>query len=349
MGGGRLVRSLNKYLTVMVIDVNGFYIGERLIPIYGIMYIVGFAAAVLTAIPKARKMKISATNVTCAGVFAGVFGLIGSKLTSILTSIDLIIKYHLSFYEIMANGFVFYGGLIGGMLGLFVYTKAFHLPTAQYFDLFAAGAALGHAFGRIGCLFSGCCYGQPTTGNFYVIYTRTVDPNTPLGVKLLPMPLIEIFCLVTIYIICEIVFYRGKKQGASAIVYVMTYAVARFILEFFRGDAIRGIWGGLSTSQYISFGLLVLCLSLLEYLVLRRNKRQHALAAAPSEAEPLADAPLEAEVLSATDEPLASADVSANAEPSSDADAPASNEPSSDADASANGESLPPTEPPTSG
>ena len=251
----------------MEIEVNSFSLFGREIPFYGIMFIVGFAVAVLTAIPKARKMKLPFTGLACAGVFAGVGGILGAKLLSILTSIRYIIEYKIPFLNIIQNGFVFYGGLLGGALGLFLFTKMFHAPVLQYFDLFAAGTALGHSIGRVGCLLSGCCYGLPTSGGFYVIYRHAIDPNTPLGVPLLPMQLIESFCLIAIYIVCEIVFYRGKRAGVSAAVYALSYATARFILEFFRGDAVRGVWGGLSTSQYISIAVVIFCLSVIGYML----------------------------------------------------------------------------------
>lgn len=260
----------------MEIEVNSFFIFGKEIPFYGIMFIVGFAVAAIAAIPKARKMKLPFTGLACAAVFAGVGGVLGAKLLSILTSIRYIIEYKIPFLDVIQNGFVFYGGLLGGALGLFIFTKVFHAPVFEYFDLFAAGTALGHAIGRIGCLLSGCCYGLPTSGNFYVIYTHAIDPNVPLGVPLLPIQLIESFCLVAIYAISEIAFYRGKRAGISSAVYALSYATARFILEFFRGDFVRGVLGGMSTSQYISIAIIVFCLALIGYLTFRRKKKKTA-------------------------------------------------------------------------
>lgn len=257
----------------MEIKINSFSILGKEIPIYGIMFIVGFAVAALTAIPKARKMKLPYTGLACSGVFACVGGILGAKLLSILTSISYIIEYKISFLGIIQNGFVFYGGLLGGALGLFLFAKLFRASVLKYFDLFAAGTALGHAIGRIGCLFSGCCYGLPTSGGFYVIYRHAIDPNVPLGVPLLPMQLIECFCLVAIYVICEVVFYRGKRAGVSAVVYALSYATVRFILEFFRGDSVRGVLWGLSTSQYISIAVVVFCLSAMGYILYRSKKK----------------------------------------------------------------------------
>ena len=101
----------------MEIKVNGFNIFGREIPFYGLLFVLGFAVAVLTAIPKARRMKLPFTEIACSAVFAGVGGILGAKLLSVLTSINYIIEYHISFLDVVRNGFVFYGGLIGGALG----------------------------------------------------------------------------------------------------------------------------------------------------------------------------------------------------------------------------------------
>lgn len=254
----------------MEIKINGFNIFGREIPFYGLLFVLGFAVAVLTAIPKLRRKGLPFTELACSAVFAGVGGILGAKLLSVLTSIKYIIEYHISFFDIIQNGFVFYGGVIGGACGLFLYAKVFHEPILCYFDLFAAGTALGHSLGRVGCLFSGCCYGIPTTGNFYVIYRSAIDPNTPLGLRLLPVQLIESFCLVAIFVLCEFAFYFGKKRGISAAFYAFSYAVTRFVLEFFRGDLVRGLWGGLSTSQYISIGIFVFCAAVTTLFAVRR-------------------------------------------------------------------------------
>lgn len=258
----------------MEIKINGFNIFGREIPFYGLLFVLGFTVAVATAIPKLRRMGLPFTELACSAVFAGIGGILGAKLLSVFTSIKFIIEYHISFLEIIQNGFVFYGGLIGGALGLFVYGRVFHEPILRYFDLFAAGTALGHSFGRVGCLFSGCCYGIPTTGNFYVIYRSAIDPNTPLDLRLLPIQLIESFCLIAIYALCEVAFYCRTKRGISAAIYVFCYTVTRFVLEFFRGDLVRGLLGGLSTSQYISIAIFVFCSAVVAHFVIRRWRKR---------------------------------------------------------------------------
>lgn len=258
---------------MITISINSFTVFGREIPFYGILMVVGFGIAALTAIPKAKKLKLPLSEVAYSAIFAIIGGILGAKLLSILTSINYIIEYKLSFLDVIQNGFVFYGGLIGGAFALFLYTKIYKLKTSTYFDLYAAGTALGHAFGRIGCLFSGCCFGIETNSAFSVIYTSSVDPNTPLNTPLLPIPLIEAMCLVGIFILSELVFYGIKKPTASTYCYGFCYSITRFTLEFFRGDEVRGLWGYLSTSQYISISIFILCSVLLAVQIYKSRKK----------------------------------------------------------------------------
>jgi len=261
----------------MIITSYGFTLFGKLIPYYGILFFVGFAIAIAISIPKKKKYKIAGVDMVVSAVFAAVGGVVGAKLFYIVTSIPLLIELthqlgRFPFAEVMQGGFVFYGGLIGGAFMLFIYCKIFKFSFAKYADVYAPGTALGHAFGRIGCLFSGCCYGIPTNGPFYVLYPDPSWPDkmTPIGVKLLPTQLIEAMYLIVIFVIAEIVFWKTKKSGITALTYALLYATARFILEFFRYDAERGGFGGVSTSQYVSFFIFLLCYTIIFIRVLRK-------------------------------------------------------------------------------
>ena len=123
----------------------------------------------------------------------------------------------------------------------------------------APSIALGQAFGRLGCFSAGCCYGAPTSGPLSVIFT---DPHSlaPLGVPLFPTQLMEATGNLAIF--CALLLLRRSKKfdGQLFWLYVLFYAVLRFIVEIFRGDAIRGLYFGnaISTSQIIAIGMFLL-------------------------------------------------------------------------------------------
>ena len=196
--------------------------------------------------------------------------IIGAKLLFILVSMDEIIRLKLSVLAVIKGGFVFYGGLVGGLLGLLVYTRQYKMKLTPFLDIYATVLPLGHAIGRVGCFFGGCCYGIRYNGIFRVVYEQTAG-QTPSGVGLLPIQLIEAIALLSLFFLQLFLFKRKKFAGRQAWSYIVSYSIIRFFLEFFRGDKIRGSVLWLSTSQWIS--LIMLCAVPL-YLYYRKKTSQ---------------------------------------------------------------------------
>ena len=163
------------------------------------------------------------------------------------------------------GGSVFYGGLLGGMLaaGLYLWRKK---DRADYGDLGAVAVPLFHAFGRLGCFLTGCCYGVES--GFGFVYHHAVSEEVN-GVSRFPVQLAEMVLNIALFSLLLYWLRKGRHKGKLLQWYLLIYPVYRFILEFFRGDDYRGFLFGLSTSQWIS--LLILLGN--GILVLFRKKR----------------------------------------------------------------------------
>ena len=116
------------------------------------------------------------------------------------------------------------------------------------------GVAFAQGCGRIGCFLAGCCYGKETSAWYGV--TFPADSLAPAGVSLIPTQLISsagdfLFALILFVLQRRLYKKNGKTSGAVAGVYLMLYAVGRFLIEFLRNDP-RGSVGVLSTSQFIA-------------------------------------------------------------------------------------------------
>ncbi len=237
-----------------------FNVFGKTIPVYGLCFMAGVALSALVAVGLIKKRKIDAFDLAGSAIYAMIGGLLGSKLLFVVVSWEQIRAYQLTFLQVMQGGFVFYGGLIGGALGLYIYIKQFRLPLLDFLDIYAVVLPLGHALGRVGCFLGGCCYGMqmPTDCFLCVTYDEPLNALTPRGVPLLAVQLIEAFFLICIFSLLLILFLKNKRlYGGLALVYAFAYAVLRFTLEFFRGDKERGGAFSLSTSQWISLGILM--------------------------------------------------------------------------------------------
>ena len=167
------------------------------------------------------------------------------------------------------SGGVFYGGLIVAVVVAIVYVRRHSLPTWTVGDLAAPGIALAHAVGRMGCLMAGCCFGRPTTVPWAITFESAYAADTvgvPLGLRLHPTQLYDAGAELLIFLFLIFLERRGRPfAGRTFWAYVGIYAIARFIIEFYRGDS-RGMIGPLSTSQFLSILLLPLAVAMLVWL-----------------------------------------------------------------------------------
>jgi phosphatidylglycerol:prolipoprotein diacylglycerol transferase len=181
--------------------------------------------------------------------FGGAF--IGGNLLSLATVLPLILSGERTGWDAFFSiGFVFYGGFLGLTAGILIESRRRKKPVLDYTDTLYRLFPLGQAVGRVGCYFNGCCYGIESDSWLAIPYA--IDG---MSMTVIPVPLIEaLFCfLLGVFLL----IWKPSRIGSYTFVYVISYAAFRFVIEFFRGDEIRGIWGVLSTSQWISLGLIV--------------------------------------------------------------------------------------------
>lgn len=238
------------------------------IPTYSIMIILGLTLSNVIALKIIRKHKLNSDNFILLETYCLSCGMFGAKLLYLFiirNSIDWSQIFNWSYSKnLLQGGFVFYGGLIGGLAGIFIASYLHKIDAKTYITKLIFCVPLAHCFGRIGCYLSGCCYGMPYSGLFYVEYHNI--PYTLCNVKLFPIQLVEaviLFLLAILYF--YLVYYNKKSTSLMPITYFITYAIIRFILEFYRFDAQRGSFGAFSTSQWISLIILISSLLIITF------------------------------------------------------------------------------------
>lgn len=237
---------------------------------YGIFFYSGIFIAATVAMLICTHKKIPRYEIAYSGVYTMIGALLGAKLLFIAVTFRQIIEEAIPLEAYLKGGFVFYGGVIGGAIGLIIYTKQFKMDILPFCDIFAAVLPLGHAFGRIGCYFAGCCYGIPYRGLFAHTYYVTIG-QTPTGIPLFPVQLLEACGLLLIFSVLITVYLKAKeKNGITMLIYLFAYPLLRFCVEFLRGDSERGSFLGLSVSQWISLSAVAGALLLL----IKNQKKQ---------------------------------------------------------------------------
>lgn len=138
-----------------------FTIGSITIHGYGLMIGIGIIAAYYLAEYRANKRGMDVDMILSIAICGVVCGILGAKLLYYVTIFDEILANPKKLLDIN-DGFVVYGGIIGGVLGGYVLSRIKHISFFQYADLVMPSVALAQGFGRIGCFLAGCCYGMPT-------------------------------------------------------------------------------------------------------------------------------------------------------------------------------------------
>ena len=166
----------------------------------------------------------------------------------------------LDILRIWDGGLVFYGAFISCALALWLFCRRHHIAVLRMLDLTAPYAVLAHAFGRIGCFLSGCCYGRPSISCLAVEFPSLGDHTARLPTQLFE----SVFNFALFF---GLLFLRRHRrfQGQIFWSYLGIYAIGRFVIEIFRGDEIRGwvLVPWLHTSQLIALAGLAVAAGML--------------------------------------------------------------------------------------
>jgi phosphatidylglycerol:prolipoprotein diacylglycerol transferase len=265
---------LPRLFTLPAFEVLGRTIGPLTLHTYGVLLALAFLAGLWVVSVQAKKAGLDATVITDMAVYVLIGGLIGAKLLLLLIEWSYYSKHLGEIWGLLQSGGVFYGGLLGAFPVAWWFARRHDMDGWQTADVLAPGVAIGQSIGRLGCFAAGCCYGRPADVPWAVIFhdvyaTRQV--GTPLDTPLHPTQLYESLATVLIFIFLRWLSGRKRFDGQVTLAYLFLYAVARFAIEFYRGDAARGmvLGGWLSTSQFIAI-LMVLAVLFLYPYVLRK-------------------------------------------------------------------------------
>ena len=243
--------------------------GKITVYTYGVLLAAAYLLGLKLAMVRARARGLDSARVLDLGIYIIISALVGAKLLLLVTDFRSFTADPRELLTLARSGGVFYGGLILAVAVALWYIRRIGLPLWTTCDVFAPGIALGHVVGRFGCLFAGCCYGKPTTRPWGITFTdpfAAANVGTPLGVPLHPTQLYEAGAELAILIVLLATERKGRGfAGRTFWLYMLLYAISRFIIEFFRGDE-RGAVGMFSTSQFISILLVPLAIGMLVYL-----------------------------------------------------------------------------------
>ncbi|MBV8774987.1 MAG: prolipoprotein diacylglyceryl transferase [Deltaproteobacteria bacterium] len=238
---------------------------------YGLMMALGFIAADLLLSHECRRRGFPAELATGLIVWGAIGGLAGARLYDVFDNWSAYMGHPASIV-FSGAGFIWYGGLIGGILATLLVARYYEISFLTVADMCAAPLALGMALGRMGCQLSGDGdWGLPSNLSWAMAYPRAIvgwGPDTVLkldghgnlisgyfpGVRVHPTPIYEAILYVAIFCFLWSIRRKTTLEGELLYLYLILAGSARFLVEFVRINP-RVLWG-LSEAQLISLVMI---------------------------------------------------------------------------------------------
>jgi phosphatidylglycerol:prolipoprotein diacylglycerol transferase len=253
--------------------------------------VLAILGAICTVLRLGRREGLDSGQLLDFSTWLLLVALLGAKVLMVLSNWDYYGQHPGEIFSrstLLAGG-VFYGGFIAALLFAAWYIRLRHLPFWKVVDVYAPPISLGLGVGRIGCFAAGCDYGKPTASAWGVVFNNPFShevSGVPLGIPLYPTQLFESLASLSIFAFLLWRYSRKSRDGEIFVLYLALYAVARFFIEFLRGDEDRGFVFHhlLSTSQFIA--ILAFATAVWMALILRHQPaRQQARSVETMEGE----------------------------------------------------------------
>lgn len=250
---------------------EGFWVGPLFIRFYGIIIMLGAVAAAFLAEREARRRGLNSEYVWDGLIWVLIGGIVGARLWHIFTPQPSQILYQnkdtlfylthpLDAIAIWEGGLGIPGGIIGGGLALYWFTRRRGLSFPEWADIAAPTVALGQAIGRWGNFFNQELYGLPTNlpWGIYIEPQFRVPPYTEFE-RFHPLFLYEsLWNLMNMGLLLWLGrrYSNWLKKGDILLIYLIIYPVGRFLLEFIRVDSAQV--AGININQWVSLIVAVL-------------------------------------------------------------------------------------------
>ncbi len=233
-----------------------FRFGPLDIHTYGVLVAAGFLLGLMLAGRRAKAEGLDPQAVSDLGIWLIVAGMGGAKLFHVIFFWDEFIgAWRHEGLRSLREGFVFYGGFIGAVVATILFARKRGQPLWRLADLFAPCLALGHAFGRLGCFFNGCCYGSVCHAPWAVKFP---DNHLMRDQPVHPTQLYEAMGNLVLFAALSAFSRRKRFDGQVWWWYVLAYGGLRFAIEFVRGDYAVHYFNFFTIAHLIAAALIVI-------------------------------------------------------------------------------------------
>ena len=236
------------------------------VPGFGLMFLLACFGGLWLTAWRARREKLDPKNVEDLAFWLMSGGFIGARAVYVALHPESIHSFW-DLFKVWQGGIVFYGCIIGGLIGSALYWFRHPFPFRAMADAVAPSLALGLALGRVGCWLNGCCYGALSSLPWAVSFPMgspawarhvaddLIAPSARCSLAVHPTQLYSVLDGVLLLVLLSLFYPRRRRDGEVMALLMVAYSLTRFAVECLRGDE-GGVLAGLTLSQLISVLIL---------------------------------------------------------------------------------------------
>lgn len=261
---------------VIAIDPVAVRLGPVSLRWYGVLIALGITAGLYLALREARRRGMDEDAVYSAALWAIVAGVLGARLFHVVDKLDYYLQNPYLLISLGQGGLAMWGGIFGGLLAVWLYSRRHGLPALRLADAATPGLLVGQMIGRIGSLVNGDSWGAPTNLPWGVVYTHpdAALPAMSQGIPTHPYPAYELlWCLLVLGLVWP---WRNRLSvdGVLFAAYLLLYSAGRFFLTFVREEG--AFLFGLQQAQVVAAATFLVVLPWLVWLLTGRPAAQPA-------------------------------------------------------------------------
>lgn len=254
----------------MQINATGFSVLGLSVRWYGALIALGIALGVLLAMRREARLGLPRDTVVDLALCGVPSAIVGARLYYVVFSWENYAQNPISALYVWEGGLAIYGGILGGLLAGFVYSRVKHLNFLTLADLAAPSFALGQAVGRWGNFFNQEAYGAVVAADWMKRFPIAVFIRADGLWHYATFFYESAWCLlIVIFLLAAERKGLFKRPGDTFFTYVLLYAVERALVEGLRADSLY--WGPVRVSQALSICAATACAAI---LIVRRMREK---------------------------------------------------------------------------
>ena len=220
-----------------------FEFGNFKLHSFGVLLLIAFFASVWFARKRAPKFQMDPNKVSDLSFWALLAGVLGARVVFITQEWKYYAAHPNELWSLQFQGLTSFGGLLFGLAAFLIGAKLIRRSPLDILDVVAPAALIGHAIGRIGCFFNGCCYG------------RVCPADAPYAVMMngqyhIPAQLLDSFLNIAGLVALLAIEKRGLSRGQPLALFLIFHGLSRFIYEFFRAGTVAEVNSNIASSTY---------------------------------------------------------------------------------------------------